>query len=93
MKIPEGLDLEQAGALPLVTTTGGELMEHVAPEAGQTVLVTVSLSLSLGTRSARSNSTESRPQRSLQNVNRPTSNPVRELAVPLNGTTDPNPPL
>lgn len=40
VKIPEGLDLEQAGALPLVTTTGGELMEHVAPEAGQTVLVT-----------------------------------------------------
>jgi NADPH:quinone reductase-like Zn-dependent oxidoreductase len=39
-EVPNGLDLEQAGALPLVTTTGAELMEHVAPSSGQTVLVT-----------------------------------------------------
>lgn len=42
-EIPNGLDLEQAGALPLVTTTGAELMEHVAPSRGQTVLVTGAL--------------------------------------------------
>ena len=42
-EVPNGLDLVQAGALPLVTTTGAELMEHVAPSRGQTVLVTGAL--------------------------------------------------
>jgi NADPH:quinone reductase-like Zn-dependent oxidoreductase len=42
-EVPNGLDLEQAGALPLVTTTGAELMEHVAPSSGQTILVTGAL--------------------------------------------------
>ena len=37
--VPDGLELQQAGALPVVTTTGAELMEHVAPQSGQTVLV------------------------------------------------------
>lgn len=39
-EVPNGLDLEQAAALPLVTTTGAQLMERVAPSSGQTVLVT-----------------------------------------------------
>jgi len=38
--VPEGLDLAQAGALPLVVTTGGQLIQHMAPKTGQTVLVT-----------------------------------------------------
>lgn len=38
--IPEGLDPEQAGALPLVTTTGAQLIEHVQPKHGDTLLVT-----------------------------------------------------
>lgn len=42
-EVPNGLDLQQAGALPLVTTTGAELMEHIAPSRGQTVLVTGAL--------------------------------------------------
>lgn len=42
-EVPNGLDLQQAGALPLVTTTGAELMEHVAASRGQTVLVTGAL--------------------------------------------------
>lgn len=37
---PDGLDDRQAGALPLVTTTGAELMNAIAPERGSTVLVT-----------------------------------------------------
>ena len=41
--VPDGLELPQAGALPVVTTTGAELMEHVAPQSGQTVLVTGAL--------------------------------------------------
>lgn len=41
--VPEGLDLEQAGALPLVTTTGAELIEHIAPKRGETILVTGAL--------------------------------------------------
>ncbi|MDQ2840852.1 MAG: NADP-dependent oxidoreductase [Acidobacteriota bacterium] len=41
--IPEGLDLELAGALPLVLTTGAQLVEHIHPKAGQTVLVTGAL--------------------------------------------------
>jgi|SRR5579872_507630 len=38
--VPDGLDLDQAGVLPLVTTTGGELIEYVRPNPGETVLVT-----------------------------------------------------
>jgi NADPH:quinone reductase-like Zn-dependent oxidoreductase len=41
--IPEGLELQQAGALPLVTTTGAALIEHVGPHSGRTVLVTGAL--------------------------------------------------
>ena len=42
--IPEALSFEQAGALPLVTTTGSQLIERaVKPKAGQTVLVTGAL--------------------------------------------------
>jgi NADPH:quinone reductase-like Zn-dependent oxidoreductase len=38
--VPEGLDLEEAGALPLVLTTGAQLIEHIHPKPGETVLVT-----------------------------------------------------
>lgn len=39
--IPDALSFELAGALPLVTTTGAQLIERaVKPKAGQTVLVT-----------------------------------------------------
>jgi len=41
--VPDGLELQQAGALPLVTTTGAALIEHVGPRSGQTVLVTGAL--------------------------------------------------
>ena len=42
--IPEALSFEQAAALPLVTTTGSQLIERaVKPKAGQTVLVTGAL--------------------------------------------------
>jgi NADPH:quinone reductase-like Zn-dependent oxidoreductase len=42
--IPDALSFEQAGALPLVTTTGAQLIEQaVKPKAGQTVLVTGAL--------------------------------------------------
>jgi len=42
--IPDALDFEQAAALPLVTTTGSQLIERaVKPKAGQTVLVTGAL--------------------------------------------------
>jgi NADPH:quinone reductase-like Zn-dependent oxidoreductase len=42
--IPEALTFEQAAALPLVTTTGAQLIERaVKPRAGQTVLVTGAL--------------------------------------------------
>jgi len=37
--IPKGLDLVQAAALPLVTTTGNQLMSATGIKAGQTVLV------------------------------------------------------
>jgi len=37
--IPEGLDLIQAAALPLVTTTGNQLISATGIKAGQTVLV------------------------------------------------------
>ena len=38
-KVPEGLDLIQAAALPLVTTTGNQLLSATDIQAGQTVLV------------------------------------------------------
>ncbi len=38
-KIPKGLDLVQAAALPLVTTTGNQLLSATDIQAGQTVLV------------------------------------------------------
>src|ERR1700733_2775780 len=38
-KVPKGLDLIQAAALPLVTTTGNQLLAATAIKAGQTVLV------------------------------------------------------
>jgi NADPH:quinone reductase-like Zn-dependent oxidoreductase len=38
--IPEGLDLIEAAALPLVTTTGNQLIAATGIKAGQTVLVT-----------------------------------------------------
>jgi NADPH:quinone reductase-like Zn-dependent oxidoreductase len=42
--IPEALSFEQAASLPLVTTTGSQLIERaVKPKAGQTVLVTGAL--------------------------------------------------
>jgi len=38
-KIPEGLDLIQAAALPLVTMTGNQLLSATGIKAGQTVMV------------------------------------------------------
>jgi NADPH:quinone reductase-like Zn-dependent oxidoreductase len=38
-KVPKGLDLVQAAALPLVTTTGNQLLSATQVKAGQTVLV------------------------------------------------------
>jgi NADPH:quinone reductase-like Zn-dependent oxidoreductase len=38
-KVPKGLDLVQAAALPLVTVTGNQLLSATEIEAGQTVLV------------------------------------------------------
>src|SRR5580692_9679680 len=38
-KVPEGLDLVRAAALPLVTTTGNQLLLATEINAGQTVLV------------------------------------------------------
>jgi NADPH:quinone reductase-like Zn-dependent oxidoreductase len=38
-KVPEGLDLIRAAALPLVTTTGYQLCSATAIKAGQTVMV------------------------------------------------------
>jgi NADPH:quinone reductase-like Zn-dependent oxidoreductase len=38
-KVPKGLDLIQAAALPLVTVTGSQLMAATGVKAGQTVLV------------------------------------------------------
>src|ERR1700733_925090 len=38
-KVPKGLDLVQAAALPLVTTTGNQLMSATGIGAGQTVIV------------------------------------------------------
>ena len=41
--VPDGLDLEQAGVLPLVVTTGAELIQHIGPKRGDLVLVTGAL--------------------------------------------------
>jgi NADPH:quinone reductase-like Zn-dependent oxidoreductase len=42
--IPDALNFEQAAALPLVSTTGAQLIDRaVKPKAGQTVLVTGAL--------------------------------------------------
>jgi NADPH:quinone reductase-like Zn-dependent oxidoreductase len=38
-KVPKGLDLIQAAALPLVTTTGNQLLSATEINAGQTVLI------------------------------------------------------
>ena len=38
-KVPDGLDLIQAAALPLVTVTGNQLLAATGIKAGQTVLV------------------------------------------------------
>ena len=38
-KVPKGLDLIQAAALPLVTTTGNQLLSATGIRAGQTVMV------------------------------------------------------
>jgi NADPH:quinone reductase-like Zn-dependent oxidoreductase len=38
-KVPQGLDLIQAAALPLVTTTGNQLLAATGIKAGQTVVV------------------------------------------------------
>jgi NADPH:quinone reductase-like Zn-dependent oxidoreductase len=38
-KIPKGLDLIQAAALPLVTTTGNQLTSATGIKAGQTIIV------------------------------------------------------
>lgn len=41
--IPDGLDLEESAALPLVVTTGAQLIQHIRPKAGDVVLVTGAL--------------------------------------------------
>ncbi len=41
--IPDGLELEQAAALPLVVTTGAQLIQHMQPKRGDVVLVTGAL--------------------------------------------------
>src|SRR6202451_930792 len=38
-KVPKGLDLIQAAALPLVTTTGNQLLSATGVKSGQTVMV------------------------------------------------------
>src|SRR6202008_1495865 len=42
-KVPEGLDLIQAAALPLVTVTGNQLLAATEIKRGQTVLVVVAV--------------------------------------------------
>jgi NADPH:quinone reductase-like Zn-dependent oxidoreductase len=41
--IPDGLELEQSAALPLVVTTGAELIQRIQPKQGDLVLVTGAL--------------------------------------------------
>jgi NADPH:quinone reductase-like Zn-dependent oxidoreductase len=38
--IPDGLDNKQAGSMPLVTTTGAQLVDQIRPGRGDTILVT-----------------------------------------------------
>jgi NADPH:quinone reductase-like Zn-dependent oxidoreductase len=39
-RIPDGLDRQEAGVLPLVLTTGAQLIGHIRPERGAVLLVT-----------------------------------------------------
>lgn len=41
--IPDGLDMQQAGVLPLVTTTGAQLADHAQAKSGDTILITGAL--------------------------------------------------
>lgn len=41
--IPDGLELEDSAAVPLVTTTGAQLIQHIQPKRGDLVLVTGAL--------------------------------------------------
>jgi len=41
--IPDGLGLEEAAALPLVVTTGAQLIQHIRPKSGDVLLVTGAL--------------------------------------------------
>ncbi len=41
--IPDGLELEDSAALPLVVTTGAQLIQHMQPKRGDVVLVTGAL--------------------------------------------------
>jgi NADPH:quinone reductase-like Zn-dependent oxidoreductase len=41
--IPDRLDLEESAALPLVVTTGAQLIQHIGPKRGDLVLVTGAL--------------------------------------------------
>jgi NADPH:quinone reductase-like Zn-dependent oxidoreductase len=41
--IPDGLNMEEAAALPVVTTTGAELVQRLQPKQGDIVLVTGAL--------------------------------------------------
>jgi NADPH:quinone reductase-like Zn-dependent oxidoreductase len=41
--IPDGVELEQAAALPLVVTTGAQLIQHIQPKRGDLLLVTGAL--------------------------------------------------
>ena len=45
-KVPKGLDLIQAAALPLVTMTGNQLMSATEIKAGQTVMVVGAVEMS-----------------------------------------------
>ena len=38
--VPDGLDLKEAAALPLVVTTGAQLIQHIGPKQGDLLLVT-----------------------------------------------------
>jgi NADPH:quinone reductase-like Zn-dependent oxidoreductase len=41
--IPDGVEMETAAALPLVVTTGAQLIQHIAPKRGDLLLVTGAL--------------------------------------------------
>jgi NADPH:quinone reductase-like Zn-dependent oxidoreductase len=42
-RVPEGFNVQEAAALPLVVTTGAQLIEHSGVQRGQTILVTGAL--------------------------------------------------